>query len=983
MTYSTSSSSLPLSRSIALLLATCAAPLVTPDARGAAFVWDSNLGTTGAQDGSGTWDTTTTNWVNGGANVMWADGNDATFGAGVDGSYSVGVALNHNATSLIFNNSGYTLSAAAAQTITVSSTTASITLASGKTATIGNNVLLTTPAVSANSAVTGAGTLIIENGATLRNAGTASTNVLNINTATVEVKTGGNLLTTPIPSGNGNAIFVNGTLNVTGGNVSAVGTLGIGQSAAAGTTAGTLTISSGMVAATSTNGIRFGSNSGTTPGGTVNLNGGLLTAAILFKGTGTVTSSVINFNGGTLQASANSATYLQGLTRANVRNGGAIIDSNARNITIGQALEHSNIVADSATDGGLTKLGNGTLILNGGNTYNGGTTINGGALQFAATALPATGNITINSGGTLNATGPFTTVADWFASGRIVSTSAGSLALMGDTAEDINLGAFPNLMIGASGNTTYSGTITPSGTTYRLGGGTAALTLTNTNALTGARNVVIGATGTVGTVVLGSTNDYTGGTTINGGTVSAFDDANLGAASGALNFNGGLLGVTGGGFTSTSRTINWGAGGGGFDVAGGLTFFVSQSLPSGGGLTKAGAGTLVVSGNNGFSGTSALNAGTLQLASSTALGTSTLTSVSANVQVQLSNNITITNPIRLVGAGLNGDGTLKTLDGVNTVTDFGLSAGGGTRINVAAGSVLNLPNAMTLGTGATTQNLRIIGSGTIFLGGDNSAVVAAANSFLLGLGTDSGLTVQVGNNAAFGQGTLDFQPIVNATVASNNSTARTIANPLKFSDAFLNQVTFGSPGTGNLTFSGAVTLSGNLEASIQNATTTLSGPISGAASVTKLGPGTLILDGSNANTFSAGAFVNEGLLDVRKAGGLGTGDVSIASGTTLKLELAAGNNYISDSGRLLLAIGSPIVELAFTGTPDTVAALSFDGGLTFAAPGIWGSPASGAQFTSPVFVGSGTLLVVPEPSAATTLPVCAALLGLRRRRVKP
>jgi autotransporter-associated beta strand protein len=912
---------------------------------------------------------------------MWADANDATFGAGVDGIYAVGVALNPNTTSLIFNNSGYTLSAATARTITVSSVTASITLVAGKTATIGNNVLVTTPAVSANSAVTGAGSLIIENGATLRNSGTASSNVLNINTATVEVKTGGNLLTTPIAGGNGNAIFVNGILNVTGGNVSAVGTLGIGQSAAAGTTAGTLTISSGTVGATSTNGIRFGSNSGTTPGGTVNLDGGLLTAAILFKGTGTVTSSLFNFNGGTLRASANSTTYLQGLTRANVRNGGAIIDSNTRNITINQALEHSNIVSDNATDGGLTKLGNGTLILNGADTYNGGTTINAGALQFAPTALPAAGNITINSGGTLNATGPFTTISDWFTSGRIVASSAGSLALMADTAEDINLATFPNLMIGASANTIYSGTITPGGTTYRLGGGTASLTLINTNALTGTRNVVIGATGTVGTVVLGSTNDYTGGTTINGGTVSAFDDSNLGAPSGALNFNGGLLGVTGGGFTFTTRTINWAAGGGGFDVSAGLTFVLSQSLPSGGGLTKAGDGTLIVSGNNGFSGTSALNAGALQLSSSTALGTSTLTSVSANVQAQLSNSVTITNPIRLVGAGLNGDGTLKSLDGVNTVTDFGVSAAGGTRINVTAGSVLNLPNAMTLGTGATPQNFRIIGSGTIFLGGDNSAVVAAANSFLLGLGTDSGLTVQVGNNAAFGQGTIDFQPVVNATIVSNNSTARTIANPIKFSDTFLNHVTFGAPGTGNLTFSGATTLSGNLEVSIQNAATTLSGAISGAASVTKQGPGTLVLGGSNVNTFSGGAFVTEGVLDVTKDGGLGTGDVSVASGTTLKLELATGNNYISDSGRLLLATGTPIVELAFTGTPDTVAALSFDGGVTFAAPGIWGSPTSGAQFTSPVFVGSGKLLVVPEPSAAALFASCAALLGLRRRRM--
>src|SRR4030095_11767279 len=117
-----------------------------------------------------------------------------------------------------------------------------------------------------------------------------------------------------------------------GGSVVAVVTLGVGQSSAAGTTAGTLTIISGTVLATSTNGIRFGSNTGSTPGGTLNLDGGLLTVATFLKGTGTVASSVVNFNGGTLRASANSATYLQGLTRANVRNGGALIDTNARNI---------------------------------------------------------------------------------------------------------------------------------------------------------------------------------------------------------------------------------------------------------------------------------------------------------------------------------------------------------------------------------------------------------------------------------------------------------------------------------------------------------------------------------------------------------------------------------------------------------------------------------------------------------------------------
>src|SRR5690606_4139870 len=100
-----------------------------------------------------------------------------------------------------------------------------------------------------------------------------------------------------------------------------------------------------------------------------------------------------------LRAHLDDAAFMTGLGRVNVRDGGAVIDTNGRTVTIGQALEHSDIVDDAATDGGLTKIGNGTLILSGANTYNGGTTIDGGALTFQAGAVPATGEITINSGG--------------------------------------------------------------------------------------------------------------------------------------------------------------------------------------------------------------------------------------------------------------------------------------------------------------------------------------------------------------------------------------------------------------------------------------------------------------------------------------------------------------------------------------------------------------------------------------------------------
>lgn len=774
----------PLYGSITALIAAFVVPLATPSASGATLTWDSNPSLPDIQDGSGTWNTAANNWFDGG-NVLWADGNDAVFGNIADGSFAITVALNPNATSLSFSTSGYTLSAAAAQTIALSKGASaaldSIVVAAGKTATIGANVTISTAStvdaagttvtgVNSSSSITGGGTLIIDNGGIVKNSGSINSNALHIN-STVDVRTGGTLTTAT----NGNAIFVNGNLNVTGGTVTAIGTLGIGQVPISGAaaSAGTLTISSGIVTATSNNGVRFGAGSAT-PGGTVNLDGGTLRAQFIAKGTGTVDMSIVNFNGGTLMANATSNTFMQGLSRANVRNGGAIFHTNNVNIVVNQPLLHSDIAGDSPIDGGLFKMGLGTLTLNGDNTYNGPTHITGGTL-----------------------------------------------------------------------------------------------------------------------ILNGNNSGYTGPVT-------------FGAASVA----------------------------------------------------------------------------TLELGNAEAIGSSSLITSVGSIQLRLANSITLDNEIRLVGAGANGDGALKSNSGNNTLTDFGMSGGGGTRIHVAAGSTLNLPNAITLGAGGSAQSLRIIGAGTLFLGGDNSAVVNPGSSFILGSGSTAGPTIRAGNDLAFGSGTIDFQTGANATISSNDMTARTFANPLKFSatGANVNQATFGATGTGDLTFTGPVALSGNLEATIQNTTTTLSGGISGVASLTKLGTGTLVLDGFDLNSYSGGTTVSAGVLDVKKDDGLGFGDVSVGSGAKLKLELAISNNYISDTGKLLLAAGST-VELAFTGAPDTISALSFDGGNTFAAVGIWGAPGSGAQFTSAFFTGTGTLnVLVPEPNTAILLAACAGFLGLRRRR---
>ena len=136
--------------------------------------------------------------------------------------------------------------------------------------------------------------------------------------------------------------------------------------------------------------VTFYSNGGTTVGGTgiirlgqdgdtgtyvYNLNGGVLTTNGVAK-TAAGASGTFNFNGGTLKAGSSSATFMTGLTGAVVQAGGAVIDSNGFSITIGQAL------TDGGGDGGLTKLGAGTLTLTGANTFTGDIFVNGGTLSI-------------------------------------------------------------------------------------------------------------------------------------------------------------------------------------------------------------------------------------------------------------------------------------------------------------------------------------------------------------------------------------------------------------------------------------------------------------------------------------------------------------------------------------------------------------------------------------------------------------------------
>jgi hypothetical protein len=68
---------------------------------------------------------------------------------------------------------------------------------------------------------------------------------------------------------------------------------------------------------------------------------------------------------------------------------------------------------NSMTLGGLT-----TNATPGANTYSGGTVIDAGRLQFNSGAVPASGLVTINSAGTLLATGAYASAGAWLTSGK-------------------------------------------------------------------------------------------------------------------------------------------------------------------------------------------------------------------------------------------------------------------------------------------------------------------------------------------------------------------------------------------------------------------------------------------------------------------------------------------------------------------------------------------------------------------------------------
>ena len=335
-----------------------------PITLGAAQTWTTAIGQTLTVSGA----------VNNGGNLLTLASADATGATTISGAISGGGGLTSRGAGLA------TLSGLNTYTGPTNVTAGTLDIAAGG-------------AVSGTSLVnpTGGSVLTIEGSVSMAPNGTFAVGSANGNSGTINVNPGA-----VVNIGNGSGGTVGGTY--IGGYINASGS---------GPGVGTLNINGGIlnVAAAGTVNGGDGSHLWLNPwggsGSTINLNGGTLsTARPISNGTGS-SAAYFYFNGGTLQADASINILDNSALTTYVEAAGATIDTNGYNATIYPAL-----LSGVANDGGVTKIGAGSLTLAGNNTYTGPTTITAGTLVLTGgNTTYLGGNLNINNGSTLTLTG--------------------------------------------------------------------------------------------------------------------------------------------------------------------------------------------------------------------------------------------------------------------------------------------------------------------------------------------------------------------------------------------------------------------------------------------------------------------------------------------------------------------------------------------------------------------------------------------------
>ncbi|EBG5227822.1 fibronectin-binding autotransporter adhesin ShdA [Salmonella enterica subsp. enterica] len=401
------------------------------------------------------------------------------------------------------------------------------------------------------------------------------------------------------------------------------------------------------------------------------------------------------------------------------------------------ALSQGTLDNNVTGEGQIVKSGSDELIVTGDNNYSGGTTISGGTLTADHADSLGSGDID-NSGVLKVGEGELENILS--GSGSLVKTGTGELTLSGDNSYSGGTTITGGTLMADHADSLGSGDIDNSGV-LKVGEGDLE------NTLSGSGSLV--KTGT-GELTLSGGNDYSGGTTIIGGTLTADHADSLG--SGDID-NSGVLQVGEGELKNT--------------------------LSGSGSLVKTGTGELTLSGDNTYSGGTTISDGTLIAASVNALGSGDIdnSGVLKVGEGELKNTLFGSGSLVKTGTGvltLSGDNTYSggtTISDGTLIADHADSLGSG---DIDNSGVLKVGEGELKNTLSGSGSLVKTGTGVLTLSGDNKTysgdttiadgTLIAANVNALGSGNiDNSGTLMLDANGAF--------ELANVTTHSGATTA--------------------------------------------------------------------------------------------------------------------------------------------------------------------------------------------------------------------
>ena len=616
-------------------------------------------------------------------------------------------------------------------------------------------------------------------------------------------------------------------------------------------------------------------------------------------------------------AAQTTITFTDGETNAATYN--TTGNNHTLTITSGSATQ-SGIISGSGT---VTKTGGGTLALTAINTYSGTTTVSDGTLGITNASNLGTGNIAINTGGTLTVSsdlsdslGRTITVdgagATFTGEGYLWFNRASSTSTTIDVTNGGTLSAATSISLADSSSSTH--TLTVSGTDSSVTAGTTLFV-----GYLGAASVNIASGGTVTTGTLDLASQSIGSATLNlnsGGTLAVSGGTNAiiaGAGSTAFNLGGGTLRVTDSNLTTSVGMTLVNATDSSIDTNG-LNAELSGIISGDGALTKIGEGILTLLASNLYTGGTTVEAGTLATTNLANLG---------------SGNITVSSGGHLTASGDLDFATSRDLTVTGTGSSlaaghiwFGTASGANNTVTVADGGSITTTTTFSLGDNGGTSGLSVTGA---------NSIVDATGNFYVGYASGGTATVASGGtlatDAQFSLGTSGGTGILNLNDGGTLQVGGT------------NGIAIGT-GSGTFNFNGGTlqvagsNLTSTVPMTLGDATTstvntnsfdaTLSGALSGDGAIAKSGSGTLTL--AAANTHTGGTLVNAGTLTLGHASALGatTGSLTLNGGTldlggfsptTGKVVFNGGaftNGSIANTS--LYEVQSGLIDFALTGS---------------------------------------------------------------------